>query len=187
MNTKKLKTSDSPKLSDDEEEDDQDQMEEKPRLDPRLTMTEEEAMALKNQGAIGQGTFGVVYKALNPRTRQLYAVKRIMLDNENDNREFDLVASLNHKNCVKIHGYHKGSSSSTPREDGKVFRFIVMDYFPESLYKFIRYYDKMSVPFPEALVKIYAYQLIRGLHYLKIRKICHRDIKPPNILVNTKD
>lgn len=60
-----------------------------------------------------------------------------------------------------------------------------MDYFPENLYKLIRYYDKMNFVFPETLAKIYAYQLIRGINYLKIKGYCHRDIKPQNILINT--
>jgi len=37
---------------------------------------------------------------------------------------------------------------------------------------------------PDILVKIYAYQLLRSIGYISQRDICHRDIKPHNILVN---
>lgn len=35
-------------------------------------------------------------------------------------------------------------------------------------------------------IKIYAYQIFRGLHYLHTLGICHRDIKPHNIMVKGK-
>lgn len=36
-------------------------------------------------------------------------------------------------------------------------------------------------------VRLYAYQMFKGLSYLEARKICHRDIKPQNILVNDRE
>jgi len=34
------------------------------------------------------------------------------------------------------------------------------------------------------LIKLYTYQLFRGLNYLNMLQIAHRDIKPQNILVD---
>jgi len=34
------------------------------------------------------------------------------------------------------------------------------------------------------LVKLYIYQILRGLNYLSMLSISHRDIKPQNILVD---
>ena len=37
---------------------------------------------------------------------------------------------------------------------------------------------------PIILVKLYTYQLLRGLAYLHALGLCHRDIKPSNCLIN---
>jgi serine/threonine protein kinase len=38
---------------------------------------------------------------------------------------------------------------------------------------------------PPLLVKIYSYQLVRSIAYIHAVGICHRDIKPQNVLVDT--
>jgi serine/threonine protein kinase len=35
-----------------------------------------------------------------------------------------------------------------------------------------------------ALIKIYIYQILRGLMYMSFEDIAHRDMKPHNVLVN---
>ena len=37
---------------------------------------------------------------------------------------------------------------------------------------------------PVLLIKLYAYQIIRGLPYMHALGICHRDMKPQNILTD---
>lgn len=38
---------------------------------------------------------------------------------------------------------------------------------------------------PPLLVKLYSYQLLRSIAYIHAIGICHRDIKPQNVLVDT--
>ena len=54
-----------------------------------------------------------------------------------------------------------------------------MDYFPDNLYQAIK--KKEISPL---LTKVYIYQIFRGLSYLSMLSIAHRDIKPQNILVD---
>lgn len=42
-------------------------------------------------------------------------------------------------------------------------------------------------PLSEIEIKLYMYQLFRGLMYIHSLDICHRDIKPQNLLVNRKN
>ncbi len=60
-----------------------------------------------------------------------------------------------------------------------------MDYYPDTVYSVIKNYSRKKL-MPDCLVKIYAYQLFRSLLYLNKISICHRDIKPHNILIDPK-
>lgn len=60
-----------------------------------------------------------------------------------------------------------------------------MDYYPDTVYSVIKRHSKKN-PFPQILIKLYAYQMFRGLLYLNKISICHRDIKPHNILIDPK-
>lgn len=55
-----------------------------------------------------------------------------------------------------------------------------MDFYPDNLYQVIK---KREVTPP--LIKLYAYQLFRGLNFLAMISVAHRDIKPQNVLVDT--
>jgi len=59
-----------------------------------------------------------------------------------------------------------------------------MDYVPETLSRVIRQYNKSKTQMSMIIVKLYAYQMLRSLHYIHALGICHRDIKPQNVLVD---
>jgi len=73
----------------------------------------------------------------------------------------------------------------TPGEKPEeVYLNVVMDYVPETLSRVIRQYYKSKTQMPMLLVKLYSYQMMRGLAYIHAIGICHRDIKPQNVLVD---
>jgi renal tumor antigen len=55
-----------------------------------------------------------------------------------------------------------------------------MDHYPSNLYELINKTNSYISPLQ---MKIYLYQILKGISYCHSLKICHRDIKPQNILV----
>lgn len=57
---------------------------------------------------LGEGTYGVVYKAENLKTHEIVAIKMIKLEKEDDGvpstaiREISLLKNLNHPNVVEL-------------------------------------------------------------------------------------
>jgi len=126
---------------------------------------------------IGEGTYGVVYKAKNRATGQLVALKKIRLETEAEGvpstaiREISLLKELEHPNVVSlIDVIH------TNRKLYLVFEFIDMD-----LRKFM---DSTVDPMPEDLVRSYIWQLLQGVAYCHSHRVLHRDLKPQNLLVD---
>jgi serine/threonine protein kinase len=69
---------------------------------------------------------------------------------------------------------------------GDVYLNLVLEYVPETLHRIAKNAIKINrVPVPSLLVKLYTYQLCRGLSSLHAIDVCHRDIKPQNLLVDS--
>jgi serine/threonine protein kinase len=64
---------------------------------------------------------------------------------------------------------------------------LVLEFVPETVYSISRRHHKHNIPLPLLFVKLYLYQLSRALAHIHALGICHRDIKPQNLLVNPKN
>lgn len=127
-----------------------------------------------------------MYLVVNKRTHDQYALKEVVQDPKYKNRELSIISQLDHPNVVEMKDYfHKMG-------DGHCTLFILMEFMSTSLQNLIRDYRKVKKAFSLVQRKMIAFQLIKGLAYLEVthsliqlNNVCHRDLKPPNILVNT--
>jgi len=127
---------------------------------------------------IGSGSFGVVYKAVQIQTRQTVAIKKVREDRRYKNRELQIMKVVKHPNIVSL----LDCFYSKIQRD--IYLNLVMEYIPETLYVTIRNHAKAGQCIPFLLTKLYSYQICRALSYCHQRNICHRDIKPQNLLLD---
>lgn len=131
---------------------------------------------------IGNGSFGVVFQALVVETGEVVAIKKVLQDRRFKNRELQIMRMLNHPNVVTLkHCFY--SSGEQPNE---VYLNLVMEYVPDTIHRVVRHYATLDQSIPMIAVKLYTYQLFRAVHYIHSMGVCHRDIKPQNLLVNTE-
>lgn len=126
---------------------------------------------------IGEGTYGVVYKAKDRVTGEIIALKKIRLEAEDEGipstaiREISLLKELQHPNIVRLYDV-----VHTERKLTLVFEFLDQD-----LKKYLDVCDSgLDLP----ILKSFLYQLLTGVAYCHHHRVLHRDLKPPNLLIN---
>ncbi len=123
------------------------------------------------QGTAGKGTFGVVFMGVDKVTGEKIAMKKVFQDKKYKNRELQILKMMDHPNILRM------KDSFITHEGEDEYLNIVMGYYSDNLYQVIKK-KEMS---PD-IIKIAIYQVLRGLNYLSMLSIAHRDIKPQNIL-----
>ncbi|XP_062862425.1 glycogen synthase kinase-3 beta isoform X3 [Trichomycterus rosablanca] len=129
---------------------------------------------------IGNGSFGVVYQAKLCDSGEMVAIKKVLQDKRFKNRELQIMRKLDHCNIVRLRYFFY---SSGDKKD-EVYLNLVLDYVPETVYRVARHYSRAKQTLPIVYVKLYMYQLFRSLAYIHSFGICHRDIKPQNLLLD---
>ena len=128
---------------------------------------------------IGLGTYGVVYRALNPQ-KEMVALKRIHMHSLEDGvsattlREVALLKQLSHRNVVELRSTFFHSSDM----------ILVFECCSGDLKQFMNKYMKRS--FKMGRIKKLMFQILNGVSYCHSLAVLHRDIKPQNILINYK-
>ncbi|XP_067144669.1 cyclin-dependent kinase 2-like [Centruroides vittatus] len=127
---------------------------------------------------IGEGTYGVVYKAKDKVTGSLVALKKIRLESEAEGvpstaiREIALLKELKHTNVVRL--------IDVIHSDKKLY--LVFEYLYQDLKKLMDASHPTGLPLP--LVKSYLWQLLQGIAYCHSHRVLHRDLKPQNLLID---
>ncbi|GIX61717.1 CMGC/GSK protein kinase [Babesia caballi] len=131
---------------------------------------------------IGNGSFGVVHEAVHVESGRKVAIKKVLQDPRYKNRELSIILELSHPNIVYLFDYYY--TEAVRDQEKQRFLNLVMEFVPGTVHRVMRSYFKKYNQMPLALVKIYAFQLCRALGYLHARGVCHRDLKPHNLLVD---
>src|SRR3989441_10088617 len=129
---------------------------------------------------LGRGSFATVYVARDTKDNRIYAVKvmHVELASEGDllarfQREAHILLNLSDPHIVRIVDY--GEDNGT--------HFIAMDYIDGQN---LKYYTLTNGPMEPSRALNYAQQIAEGLDTAYKHGVVHRDIKPQNILINTK-
>ena len=128
---------------------------------------------------IGEGTYGVVYKAKDLQSNELVALKKIRLKPEEEGipstaiREISLLKELYQLNIVNLLDVIHTSKKLT----------LVFEYCDSDLKKIMDGLKGEKLPIDT--VKLYLYEMLKGINYIHKHKILHRDLKPQNLLINT--
>jgi len=126
---------------------------------------------------IGEGTYGVVYKAIDKVTEEIVALKKIRLEHDEEGvpstaiREIALLKELKQPNVVQLKAVIHG--------DNKLY--LVFEYAEQDLKKYL---DIAGTGLAPQLVKSNLYQILQGLAYCHAHRIIHRDLKPQNLLLD---
>ena len=126
---------------------------------------------------LGEGSYGVVFKAVDTETDQLVAIKKIKINIGDEGlstsslREVSLLSSMQNENIVKL----------LRTETYQNNLYLIFEYCDNDLNKYIKSQkEDISI----YTIKSILQQLLRALVYCHSQRIFHRDIKPGNILIN---
>eukprot|EP01054_Gregarina_sp_Poly1_P003523 Gregarina_sp_Poly_1__3522@NODE_2027_length_2834_cov_135_403325_g1310_i0_p1_GENE_NODE_2027_length_2834_cov_135_403325_g1310_i0NODE_2027_length_2834_cov_135_403325_g1310_i0_p1_ORF_typecomplete_len405_score38_54Pkinase/PF00069_25/1_2e67Pkinase_Tyr/PF07714_17/5_3e36Kinaselike/PF14531_6/0_0018Kinaselike/PF14531_6/0_026Kdo/PF06293_14/2e07Haspin_kinase/PF12330_8/0_00051Pkinase_fungal/PF17667_1/9_9e06FTA2/PF13095_6/0_29FTA2/PF13095_6/1_5APH/PF01636_23/0_056APH/PF01636_23/1_7e03WaaY/PF06176_11/0_12YrbLPh len=134
---------------------------------------------------IGEGTYGVVYKAVDIASGRVVALKKIRTNNPDEGlpatsiREIKLLKTLDHPNIICLRGVFHESGGG--RKSGPML-LLEFDYLECDLRKFTKRFPKRRLPLP--VVRLVMQQILSALNYCHERQIIHRDMKPSNVLVH---
>lgn len=130
---------------------------------------------------LGEGTYGVVFKAFDLVSKQFVALKKIRMEYEEDEgipattlREISSLKALNHPNIVPLQDLFINHSEK------KIY--LIFDYFEQDLKAFI---NKLPTNCSKEICQNLLQQILLGIEYCHSSGILHRDLKPQNILVSS--
>jgi serine/threonine protein kinase len=131
------------------------------------------------KGLLGEGTYGKVYKARDAQTGAFVAMKCMKLDSQEEGvpstaiREVALLKELPHPNIVRLQDVFCRPGTL----------ILVFDFLENDLKKHMRAQHCRLTPIA---VKNFLYQLCRGIEFCHANRVIHRDLKPQNLLVDSR-
>lgn len=139
---------------------------------------------------LGQGTFGVVQKARNIKTKELVALKQLINHSAKEGfpitamREITILKKLNHKNILKIIDMiYEEPKISNPQDilHQRGCFYTVSPYMCSDLVGLL---ENPNINLEVSHIKCFMIQLLQGIQYIHEQMFLHRDIKAANILID---
>jgi|Transcript_8117 mitogen-activated protein kinase 15 len=129
---------------------------------------------------LGKGAYGIVWKAIDRKTREIVALKKNFdafqnaTDAQRTFREILFLQELSgHENIIRL--------LNVIRAENDRDIYLVFDYMETDLHAVIR------ASILEEIHKQYIiYQTLKCLKYMHSADVLHRDLKPSNILLNAE-
>ncbi|CEO96945.1 Mitogen-activated protein kinase [Plasmodiophora brassicae] len=129
---------------------------------------------------IGKGAYGIVWKAIDRRSRKTMAVKKIFdafrnaTDAQRTFREIMYLQELGeHPNIIRM--------TDVMKAENDLDIYVVFEFLDLDLHAVI----KANI-LEEVHKKYIIYQSLKALKYLHSGELLHRDMKPSNILINSE-
>ncbi|KAM5558270.1 cell division control protein 2 [Rosa sericea] len=129
---------------------------------------------------IGEGTYGVVYKARDRVTNETIALKKIRLEQEDEGvpstaiREISLLKEMQHGNIVRL--------QDVVHSEKRLY--LVFEYLDLDLKKHMDSTPDFAKD--PRQIKLFLYQILRGIAYCHSHRVLHRDLKPQNLLIDRR-
>lgn len=125
---------------------------------------------------LGEGSYATVYKGYSNLMNKIVALKEIRLQPEEGTpftaiREASLLRGLKHANIITLHDIIHTRETLT-----FVFEFVHTDLG--------QYLGQHPGGLHPKNIKLFLFQLLRGLAYCHDRHVLHRDLKPQNLLIS---
>ncbi|MES1911711.1 MAG: hypothetical protein MHM6MM_004104 [Cercozoa sp. M6MM] len=131
-------------------------------------------------GALGDGTFGSVFKAQNRATGEIVAIKKMKRKFFSwreclQLREVRSLRKLSHESIVQLKEVIRDSNEL----------FFVFEHMQRNLYELMKERLQSNSSFSDDEVRHVMRQVLLGLDYMHKHGFFHRDLKPENLLVRT--
>ncbi|KAK9695010.1 negative regulator of the PHO system [Basidiobolus ranarum] len=129
---------------------------------------------------LGEGTYATVYKGKNRANGETVALKEIHLDAEEGApstaiREISLMKELKHPNIVRLH--------DVVHTENKLM--LVFECMEQDLKKYMDTHGNNGVLEP-LTIKSFMFKFLRGIAFCHENRVLHRDLKPQNLLINSR-
>ncbi|KAL4854890.1 Extracellular signal-regulated kinase 2 [Chlorella vulgaris] len=132
------------------------------------------------QQRLGKGAYGIVWKAVDKKTKEVVALKKIFdafqnaTDAQRTFREIMFLQEMNnHENIIRLLNVLKADN------DRDIY--LVFEYMETDLHAVIR-----ANILEEVHKQYIMYQIFRSLKFMHTAQLLHRDIKPSNVLLNSE-